>query len=185
MQEEFYAKTKIPCNVLSVDKHAESRYNEIERRRGMNIGESISKYRKKSGLTQQQLADRLYVSVDLVSKWECGSRRPDYGTIRTLADVFGVQPESIVGAGEMMMNELRKYVPDNIPADELPALISAYINDISERNGNIFMLRYYYFEEIKSIAAMTETSEANVRVILFRTRSGLKKYLRRNTHEQL
>ena len=36
----------------------------------MAIGESIIEYRKARGITQRELADRLFVSVDLVSKWE-------------------------------------------------------------------------------------------------------------------
>ena len=52
----------------------------------MDIGEKISRYRKQRGMTQKQLADMLFVSEDLVSKWECGSRRPDYGMIKAIAD---------------------------------------------------------------------------------------------------
>lgn len=149
----------------------------------MKIGESIAKYRKQSGLTQKQLADRLYLSVDIVSKWERGSRRPDYNTILMLSGIFGVPTESIIDINHMMMSELKRCIPENIASDDLPGLINAFVNDLSERDGNIFLLRYYYFEEIKSIAAMTDESETNIRVILFRTRSKLNKFLRRNNYE--
>ena len=151
----------------------------------MNVGEIISKYRKERGLTQKQLADMLYLSVDAVSKWECGSRRPDYATLLKLAGFFGVPVGSLFDAGERMTSELRRCIPENVPAEILPKLISAFVDELSERDGNVFLLRYYYFEEIKSIAAMTGISCANARVILYRTRSKLNKFLRRIDHEQL
>ena len=52
----------------------------------MTVGESISKFRKELGMTQQQLADRLCISPDLVSKWECGNRRPDYSAVLQLEE---------------------------------------------------------------------------------------------------
>ncbi|MBQ1847593.1 MAG: helix-turn-helix transcriptional regulator, partial [Clostridia bacterium] len=44
----------------------------------MDIGKSIAKLRLSRGITQEELANRLFVSRDLVSKWETGARRPDY-----------------------------------------------------------------------------------------------------------
>ncbi|MBQ3126798.1 MAG: helix-turn-helix transcriptional regulator [Clostridia bacterium] len=38
----------------------------------MNIGKMISERRKAQGLTQQALAERLYVSFQAISKWENG-----------------------------------------------------------------------------------------------------------------
>lgn len=149
----------------------------------MNIGESISEYRRKSGLTQKQLAEKLYVSVDLVSKWECGSRRPDYSTILKLAEIFNIRVESFIDIGKLMLDELKQCIPDNTDAKDLPVLLNTFIKDLSERDGNIFLLRYYYFEEIKNIASLVGISEINIRVILHRTRSKLNKYIRRNMHE--
>ena len=149
----------------------------------MTVGESIYEYRRKSGLTQKQLADRLYVSVDLVSKWECGSRRPDYSTIMKLAEVFGTDVGSIIDAGRLMMDELKQCVPDDTTVSDLPDILSAFITELTERDRSIFVLRYYFFEDIKSIAIQNGISEINVRVILFRTRSKLGKYIRRYNYE--
>ncbi len=40
----------------------------------MALGENIRKLREKANLTQQQLAERLYVSRQTVSRWESGVR---------------------------------------------------------------------------------------------------------------
>ena len=54
----------------------------------MDIGGRIAELRKEIGLTQQELADRLYVSRQLVSKWESGDRRPDYKTVEKIAEAL-------------------------------------------------------------------------------------------------
>ena len=39
---------------------------------GMPVNELLPKLREERGLTQQQLADKLYVTRQAVSRWECG-----------------------------------------------------------------------------------------------------------------
>ena len=53
----------------------------------MDIGDRIAELRRRKSLTQQELADRLYVSRQLVSKWESGDRRPDYKTVEKIAQI--------------------------------------------------------------------------------------------------
>ena len=55
----------------------------------MALGENIKKLREESELTQQQLADRLYVSRQTVCRWENGSRCPDLIMAKKLAMEFG------------------------------------------------------------------------------------------------
>ena len=43
----------------------------------MDLGERIASARAEAGVTQQELAEMLFVSRELVSKWELGQRRPD------------------------------------------------------------------------------------------------------------
>ena len=47
------------------------------------IGEFLKRLRKEKGLTQEQLAERFYVSSKTVSRWETGSNMPDVGTLRS------------------------------------------------------------------------------------------------------
>ena len=62
----------------------------------MGIGEKIKELRTASGMSQQAFADVLHVSRDLVSKWECGTRRPDYQAIKKIGEVFNVSADVII-----------------------------------------------------------------------------------------
>ncbi len=53
------------------------------------LAANISCYRKKSGLTQEELADRLGVTFQAVSKWETAKSAPDISFLPDLADAFG------------------------------------------------------------------------------------------------
>lgn len=56
----------------------------------MTIGKTIAQLRKAHGLTQEQLAERLLVSRQAVSKWETGAAQPDLDNIRALSAFFEV-----------------------------------------------------------------------------------------------
>ena len=62
----------------------------------LNLGENIRKYRKVIGLTQEQLADRLGVSCQSVSRWECGDGYPDMEHLPALAGLFGVTYDQLL-----------------------------------------------------------------------------------------
>lgn len=54
------------------------------------IGKNIVSYRKRSGLTQAALAEKLNYSDKAVSKWERGESIPDVLTLVQLAELFGI-----------------------------------------------------------------------------------------------
>ncbi len=54
------------------------------------IGENIAAYRKRAGLTQAGLGEKLNYSDKAVSKWERGESVPDVLTLVALADQFGI-----------------------------------------------------------------------------------------------
>ena len=56
----------------------------------MELGEKIKQLRHKSGLTQEQLASRLGVSAQSVSKWETEAAMPDITLLPIIAGEFGV-----------------------------------------------------------------------------------------------
>ena len=44
---------------------------------GMDFGENLAKQRKKAGLSQEELAERLHLTRQTISKWETGASLPD------------------------------------------------------------------------------------------------------------
>ncbi len=61
----------------------------------MDIGNKIRQLRYRSSLTQEQLADKLSVSPQAVSKWENGVTMPDIALLPLLAEVFGVSIDEL------------------------------------------------------------------------------------------
>ena len=60
------------------------------------IGSNIAAYRKREGLTQVSLAEKLNYSDKAVSKWERGESIPDVLTLMQLADLFGITVNDLV-----------------------------------------------------------------------------------------
>ena len=54
------------------------------------LGQAISSLRKKKGLTQAMLAEKLSLSDKTISKWESGQGYPDITVIPKLAEIFSV-----------------------------------------------------------------------------------------------
>lgn len=69
------------------------------------LGESIAFYRKRLGLTQEDLGKALFVSGQAVSRWERGGT-PDAEILPRLADVLGVSLDMLFGRGEAPRTEL-------------------------------------------------------------------------------
>jgi len=61
------------------------------------IGSNIKKLRIQQGLTQKNLADKLFVSAQAVSRWENNEVEPSISTIIELAKIFGVSADEIMG----------------------------------------------------------------------------------------
>ncbi|MCR5205543.1 MAG: helix-turn-helix domain-containing protein [Lachnospiraceae bacterium] len=62
-----------------------------------NLGINIATYRKKSGITQEQLAEQLDVSVSAVSQWETGKTLPDIAAIPVLCHVLDISSDILLG----------------------------------------------------------------------------------------
>ncbi len=62
-----------------------------------NFGEAIKTFRKSSGLTQTQFADRLGVHLQTISKWERGLLAPDFSLLGEIASVLSVSLEALLG----------------------------------------------------------------------------------------
>jgi transcriptional regulator with XRE-family HTH domain len=102
-----------------------------------NIGNIISKLRKKNGMTQCELARQLSVTDKAVSRWENGQGFPDITIFPRLAELFGVSidylmlgdKKGITVAGNMIL-DIVKSIAEYPSCGRL-----AYVSDISYAVG--------------------------------------------------
>ncbi len=144
------------------------------------LHEKLARLRQSAGLTQEQLAEKMYVSRELVSKWEHGSRRPDVKALRRLAGFYGVEFEYLLEDENELILELQSCAPPgaDLPPEKLTEALNSFLNTLSARDRGVFVRRYYYLESPADIAETYDIKENYTRTLLARTRKKLTKYLK-------
>ena len=61
-----------------------------------NIGKNIKKFREEKNMTQEQLAEKLFVTRQAVSNWENGKSQPDIDTITKISQELNMSVEEII-----------------------------------------------------------------------------------------
>ena len=64
----------------------------------MTLGQKLKELRFEKDLTQKELADKLHVSFQTVSKWENGENEPDISTLKELAALFNCSVDYLIGS---------------------------------------------------------------------------------------
>lgn len=64
----------------------------------MEFCEVFTDLRKKAGYSQNQVADKLHVTRQAVSRWERGETVPEVETLQTLSRLFGVSINTLLGS---------------------------------------------------------------------------------------
>ena len=72
------------------------------------IGKFIAECRKRKGLTQMQLAERLGITDKAISKWERGIAMPDTGLMLDLCDILGISVNELLYGEEISMENNEK-----------------------------------------------------------------------------
>ena len=145
----------------------------------MDYGRRIAELRTQKGMTQEDLAARLYVSRDLVSKWETGARRSDYAAFERISAVLGVTTDSIIGKEELLFDEFNEIMPDGFDPDgkKLTEYLGDFLAGVRKEDAVLFMLRYYRLKGTSEISSELGIKENGVRARLSRIRKMLRKYL--------
>ena len=68
----------------------------------MEFNEKLQELRKYKGLTQEDLAEKLYVSRTAVSKWEAGRGYPNIESLKAIAKFFSVTIDELLSTDEML-----------------------------------------------------------------------------------
>lgn len=82
----------------------------------MDFSEKLMTLRKQAGLSQEQLADRLGVTRQSVSKWESGTAFPELVKIISLSEMFGVSVDYLV---KDYLEEREQTVDENVDTARL------------------------------------------------------------------
>ncbi|MBP5230533.1 MAG: helix-turn-helix domain-containing protein [Clostridia bacterium] len=145
----------------------------------MELGRKIAEIRSSRGMSQQTLADELFVSRDLVSKWETGRRRPDYPALERIAAVLGISPDVLIDRDDAVFGELSECVPEGIAVseEELTRLTSGFLAGLRREERDVFLARYYRLHPLPRIASEFGKKENHIRSMLSKTRKKLKKHI--------
>ena len=60
------------------------------------FGEKLRNHRKNLGLTQEEVAERMGISPQAISKWEAGDCLPDCYNLKAISDVYGVSVDVLL-----------------------------------------------------------------------------------------
>ncbi len=76
----------------------------------VEFGEKIKQLREEQGMTQQTMAEQLYVTRQAVSRWECGARYPDLLTAKKIGQILNVSVDELLSGEELKVNVEREPV---------------------------------------------------------------------------
>ena len=75
----------------------------------MELNEQIKKYRTEMNISQEELAEKIYVTRQSISNWENGKTYPDIHSLLLLSSLFGISLDQLVkGDIEIMKAEIKK-----------------------------------------------------------------------------
>ena len=122
----------------------------------MELGKKIRQLRFKAGLTQEQLADKLGIGAQSVSKWENAVAMPDITALPLLAEIFGVTIDDLFDlTAEQRLNRIenRMDAEEELPADvfqEFESFLKTELNDEKNRKRATELIAYLYWHRMNA-----------------------------------
>lgn len=123
----------------------------------VKVGMKIIKYRKQNNLTQDDIASKLYVSRQLVSKWENGTGIPSIDVLLELSKMFHITFEEL-----LCLNEKNTIDEDNIFAgkDRMYVITSIIRGDIQVNLPDVF----YQFSNYERMIILKAIKDGELKV---------------------
>ncbi len=78
------------------------------------IGQIITQLRKQKGLSQEELANELYVTRQAISKWESDGGVPDIDNLKNIATYFNVSVDYLIGKEQNAEDSTNENAPINL-----------------------------------------------------------------------
>lgn len=93
----------------------------------MKLEEKIFLLRKEKGLTQLQVAEKIDVSRQAISKWESGTAVPSIDNLKLLGELYGVPVDTLLSSDDIVRE--RTTVPDKetIEGQKVKGRIKKYL----------------------------------------------------------
>ncbi len=114
----------------------------------LKLPENIKRYRKSMGITQEELAEALGVTVGAVSKWENGNNAPDILTLMEIADFFNISID------ELLSYDMSSKKIEDI-CDRIGTLCAERRYDEAVSDANTALVRYpHTFKVIYTCATL-------------------------------
>ncbi len=118
------------------------------------FGQRIRALRTEKGLTQQQLADKLFITRTTVSNWEAGTRMPDIVMVSRLGKILGVKPYELIDNAPDTEDS-----PTLILVEDEPCLLTGFIHILSNELPNATA---YGFQTGNEALMFAETNRVDV-----------------------
>ena len=124
----------------------------------MELGKKIKQLRFKAGLTQEQLAEKLGIGAQSVSKWENSVAMPDITTLPMIAEIFGVTIDDLFDlTQEQRLNRIenRMDVEEELPQDvfwEYEEFLKTQLSNEQNKKRATDLIAYLYWHRMYSYA---------------------------------
>ena len=124
----------------------------------MELGKKIRQLRFKAGLTQEQLAEKMGVGPQAVSKWENAAAMPDITALPLLAETFGVSIDDLFDlTAEQRLNRIenRMDAEEELPPDiflEYEEYLRSQLGSEAHKKRATELIAYLYWHRMNSYA---------------------------------
>lgn len=129
----------------------------------MEFGKKIKQLRAKAGLTQEQLAEKIGITAQSVSKWENSVVMPDIMLLPRIAEVFGVSIDELfdLSTGEKLNRiENRMNIEDELPRDiywEYEEFLKTQAAGGEHKKRATGLLAFLYWHQMNAAAMKVRT----------------------------
>lgn len=134
----------------------------------VKVGMRLAEHRKRLGLSQEELADKLHVTRQALSKWENGTSVPSIDTLSEISRIFSVSFEEILGLFDKEMLDVDEN--DIFKGHDRSFIISKIVSgEIKVRLHDVFYQmspaeRMYILKHIKEGALTANKKELWVKL---------------------
>lgn len=102
----------------------------------MTLPEKIQILRKKQGLSQEELAERLTVSRQSISKWEQGLSQPEIEKVLQLSKIFGVTTDQLLMDDQEIEQAAVTLPAENAEANPTPTMAVMFCTECGKENAS-------------------------------------------------